>query len=219
MRKIIVAVLCLFICFSSYALASIPSVIGVTWKQMSTQDKQYYISGLFHGALLYETAIMKKASDYQALAFFPNISFDDMIVALDKFYGDEQNANISVDTALHAIKMDLSGEKKELIDKYLRIERKAAADVIEQIKRGEIPGANWNENTNLSQSQIKGNFIEDTIPMPGGITFTVLVNKDNGLVEYYWHPSGGWISVKDSQINFQELYGMRRTLRMIPKDK
>ncbi len=213
MTKIILSFLILFI--STISFASIPDVGGIYWRQMNLQEKEYYISGLMDGATIYESKIKKDTSNFQALTYFPNINFDDMIIALDKFFKNDDNVNLKIDTALHAIKMEISGENKKDIENYLTTERKAAETVINQIKNGEIQGATWNESK-LNEKQIRENYIEETIPTPGGITFTVLVDKSTDKVIYYWDPSGSWISATKSQINFQNLYDTRRTLRMLP---
>lgn len=59
-------------------------------------------------------------------------------------------------------------------------------------------------------------YIEDTIPLPNGIQFTVLVRKTTGKVEYFWRPSDGWVPIEESNLNLQWAYDNRRTLRMAP---
>jgi len=66
------------------------------------------------------------------------------------------------------------------------------------------------------QKQSEEKYIEDVVPLPGGIEISVLINKDTDKIEYWWH-SSGWQPIENSKLNLQWAYDNRRTFRMFPK--
>ncbi len=202
-----------------FLLADVRPVSGAAWKTMSQRDKELYISGLVEGSLIYERQLLpprEEGGGYEVFNFFPQMSFENWIVALDKFYENEKNVYVAVVPALHAVKMLISGVKDEDIENYLDTERKAGADIVQKMKHSSSPGLEGGDGPRGNPGIDMQNYFEDTIPLAGGTKFKVLVNATTGVVEYFWRPAEGWLPASGSHINFQELYKIRQTLQLLP---
>lgn len=86
-------------------------VRGNAWEKFSNMDKLAYVSGLMDGLLFGEECSIVKLAD--------NVDENGYIKALDQFYDDYRNALIPVPFAFKIIKMELSGESKDLIEMHI----------------------------------------------------------------------------------------------------
>lgn len=85
-----------------------------------------------------------------------------------------------------------------------------------EVKEAEVQQSSIPQEQHWREQKAEDLYIEDTVSLPSGIQFTVLVRKTTGKVEYFWRPSEGWVPIEESNLNLQWAYDNRRTLRMAP---
>jgi len=85
-----------------------------------------------------------------------------------------------------------------------------------EVKESEVQYSSMPQEQQRQEQKAEDLYIEDTVPLPNGIQFTVLVRKTTGKVAYFWRPSDGWVPIEKSNLNLQWAYDNRRTLRMMP---
>jgi hypothetical protein len=104
---------------------------GELWNspELSSKDflaqtmKVYLIRGVYEG--IYYVNPKKLCSIYTC-----ERNYEDLVMALDKFYGDDENIKIPIVDALELVSMEIKGKDKTLIQEKLRILRDTYRDLV-----------------------------------------------------------------------------------------
>lgn len=122
MKRMIFTLLVFILLVHPVFAEEVSSVNGNYWKNMSQNEKVFYLVGFTQGLAIAISDIDPSKLDSETYKFYPKEasgrSFNSMIQSLDKFYADYRNSAIAVPFALEIINMERNGATEDQINKY-----------------------------------------------------------------------------------------------------
>lgn len=123
--KRIIFISAIFIILIHPVFAEMPLVNGTMWKNMSYQEKLFYLVGFTNGMAVAIPYMDPSKAESLMYKYFSeeskDRSFNNCIQALDKFYSDDKNAPIAPYFALEIIVLQKKGATEEEINEIKKM--------------------------------------------------------------------------------------------------